>query len=406
MLGAQKDQALRVLMIHDRYVTRGGEDESTDMEAALLREHGHVLDILEMDNRAIARRRLLQTSVNAVWSRSAYRAVQQRLREGEYDLVHIQNFFPLFSPSVHYAVKSKGTPLVQSLHNYRLLCLNGMLFRSGRACEDCIGKLMPWPGVLHGCYRDSRAGSLVVASMLLAHRSLRTWSRKVDAFIAYSEFARDKLVQGGLPRERLIVKPNFVHPDPGRGGSQRDFVLMVGRLTEDKGILTLLEAWQQLAIPIPLKIIGDGPLGALVGEAARMRPWIESLGRLPLSEVYDQMGRARLLIFPTRLYETFGRVIIEAFAKETPVLASEIGAGGRLVEQGRTGLHFRSGDASDLAAKVQSAWEHPEECQRMGREGRRKYEQEYSSERNYALLMSAYETAIESNRSGGGRREG
>ena len=396
---------MKVLMIHDRYVTRGGEDESTDMEAALLREHGHALDLLEMDNRIITRSRWPRTSLDAVWSGSAYRVVQQRLRESDYDLVHVQNFFPLFSPSVHYAVKSQGKPLVQSLHNYRLLCLNGVLFRSGRICEDCVGKAVPWPGVLHGCYRGSRVGSLVVASMLTAHRTLRTWSRKVDVFVAYSEFARDKLVQGGLPRERLIVKPNFVHPDPGRGGSQRDFVLLVGRLTEDKGILTLLEAWQQLAVPIPLKIVGDGPLGALVGDAARKKPWIESLGRLPLSEVYDLMGRARLLVFPTRLYETFGRVVIEAFAKETPVLASEIGAGGRLVEQGRTGLHFRSGDASDLAAKVLWAWEHPEECQRMGREGRRTYEQEYSSERNYELLMSAYETAILRNRSGENQRE-
>ena len=398
-LGAPKRrQLVNVLMLHNRYLIRGGEDESTDAEAVLLREHGHEVDLFEMDNTGIAGGSLLQTGIDTVWSRGAYRAVRQKLQEKDYDLAHIQNFFPLFSPSVHYAIKDECKPIVQSLRNYRLLCLNGLLFRAGGTCQDCVGKAVAWPGVLHGCYRESRAGSLVVASMLATHRILRTWSRKVDVFLTSSEFARGIFIEGGLCADKIAVKPNFVHPDPGPGAGQREYIVLVSRLTEEKGIQTVLEAWQRLVVSIPLKIVGDGPLAEVVNEATRRMPWIENLGRRKLNEVYDLMGRARLALFPTELYETFGRVIIEAFAKGTPVLTSSMGSGSRLVHEGRTGLHYSARDPSDLAAKVRWAWEHPGECLEMGRAARGEYEAKYTADGNYPLLIDAYEAAILRNR--------
>lgn len=392
---------MRILMLHNRYLIRGGEDEVTDSEIALLRQYGCQVDLLELDNQAIARNNLFQTGIDTIWSRASYRMVKFQLQNKPYDLVHIQNFFPLFSPSVHHAAKSTGLPVVQVLHNYRLLCLNGLFYRHGRVCEDCLGRSIPLPGVVHSCYRASRMGSMVVAGMLTAHRFLRTWQQQVDMFYTLSEFARDKLIAGGLPAARIIVKPNFVYPDPGPSRKdQRDFILLVSRLEVEKGILTTLRAWQDYDLRIPLKIVGDGPLASSIEAAARQMPYIEYLGRKKLDEVLDLMGKAHLVLFPTNWYETFGRVIIEAYSRETPVLVSDIGAGSTLVDEGRTGLHFRHGDAGDLAEKVRWAWEHAREIAEMGRNARGEYEEKYTAEKNFQMLMEIYQKAISLNKEG------
>lgn len=385
---------MRILMFHNRYLSRGGEDESTDMEVELLRSYGHEVDLVEMHNRSLAEQNLLRVGMETVWSARVYRLVQQELGKKSYDLVHVQNFFPQFSPSIHHAAKAAGVTVVQSLRNYRLLCLNGLFYRDGRICEDCMGRSLPWPGVVHKCYRNSFPGSAVVASMLVSHRLLKTWHTRVDLFLALSEFARDKLIEGGLPADKIVVKPNFVHPDPGAGGGDRSYVLLVSRLVEEKGIPAVLKAWKKLDASIPLKIVGDGPLAQYVRNAVEGIPWVEVLGKRSLSEVYDLMGQSRFALFPTELYETFGRVIIEAYAKGTPVIASDLGAGGRLVNEGKTGLHFRPGDVDDLSQKVRWAWEHPKEMAAMGRNARREYEEKYTAEKNYKILMSIYERAI------------
>ena len=386
---------MRILMLHNRYLIRGGEDESTDIEATLLRDHGHLVDLFEMDNRVIAEKGMFSTGINTIWSRQAYWTVRKRLREGGYDLLHVQNYFPLFSPSVYYAASAENTPVVQALRNYRLICLNTIFFRDGRNCEDCMNKMLPWPGILHACYRGSIPGSTVVAGMLVTHRLLRTWHHKVDIFYTLSTFARDKLVEGGLPAEKIVVKPNLVHPDPGVGEDQRDYVLVVGRLVEEKGILTVLKAWEQFGLEIPLKIAGDGPLASAVEELAGKLPGVEYLGRISLPEVYSLLSRARLLLFPTQWYEVFGRVIVEAYAKGTPVLVSDIGSSSALVTEGKTGLHFIPGEPASLAEKVKWLWEHPVELAEMGRNARHEYETHYTGESNYKYLMGIYQQVLD-----------
>jgi glycosyltransferase involved in cell wall biosynthesis len=289
--------------------------------------------------------------------------------------------------------------VIQTLHNYRLLCPSAIFFRDGHACENCLGKLIPWPGVLHRCYRDSRAATGAVAAMLVVHRLLRTWERTVDIFIALTEFARQKFIQGGLPADRVVVKPNFVYPDPGPGAHDGGYALFAGRLSPEKGVRTLLAAWERLGPGIPLKIAGDGPLAREVARACERHPQIEWLGAQPLERVYALMGAAALVIAPSEWYETFGRVVVEAYAKGTPVIASDLGALAELVEDGRTGLRFRPGNPEDLAAKVAWAWRHPRELAAMGREARREYELKYTAERNYELLMEIYRLAIERARS-------
>jgi glycosyltransferase involved in cell wall biosynthesis len=389
---------MRVLMLHNRYVIRGGEDESTDMEVELLRASGCEVTLLELDNRSISGNNLLRTGVETIWSTRAYKWMFQKLQEHPYDLVHIQNFFPQFSPSVHYAAKAAGKPVIQALRNYRLLCVNGVFHRDGHTCEDCMGKSIPWPGVVHRCYRNSLPGSLTVAGMLTAHRVLHTWQKKVDVFVTLSNFARDKLIEGGLPSDKIVVKPNFVYPDPGIGTDARHCVVLVGRLVEEKGVLVVVQAWNRLGIRIPLKIVGDGPLAASIRNSVRHMPWVEVLNRTAVSEIFALMKQARFVLFPTELYETFGRVIVEAYATGTPVIASNIGAGCCLIVDGKSGLLFRPGDADDLARKVRWMWEHPQEVSAMGTNARREYEDRYTAQQNLAMLRIIYERAINANR--------
>jgi len=389
-------------MAHNRYRQRGGEDESTDAEMALLRSHGHeVVELIE-DNKELSGSSLPRAALDTVWSRASYEKARRTIRSRRVDVLHVQNSFPRISPSVYYAARSEGVPVVQTLRNYRLLCPNALFFREGRVCEDCLGKTLPWPGLLHACYRDSRAATAPVAAMLTAHRAMGTWRDAVDVYVSLSEFARGKFVEGGLPKDRIVVKPNFVHPDPGPGMGRGGFALFVGRLSPEKGVDTLLDAWDRLKVRLPLKIVGDGPLADRVEGAAAASPRrIEWLGRRPVGEVYELMGEASVLVFPSEWYETFGRVAAEAFAKGTPVIAAEIGAISELVEHGRTGLRFRPGDAEDLARKVQWAVNHPTELARMRLEARGEYERRYGAEANYHRLMEIYEMAAEKERARG-----
>jgi glycosyltransferase involved in cell wall biosynthesis len=282
---------------------------------------------------------------------------------------------------------------VQTLRNYRLICPNGLFFRDGGVCEDCLGKFIPYPGVLHACYRESRTATGVTAAMLAVHRTLRTWLSQVNVFITLSEFARQKFIAAGLPGEKIFVKPNFVASDPGMGSGSGDYVLYVGRLSVEKGLDTLLAAWKSLKAPVTLKIIGDGPLSEQVRQAARDMENVEWLGRQSLQQTYDLMGEAMVLVFPSKWYETFGRVAIEAFAKGTPVIASNIGAIAELVASERTGWLFQPGNAGNLAAQIDWAISHPQQRQAMRIEARKEFERFYTAAANYQKLMEIYQVA-------------
>ncbi|MEM9399960.1 MAG: glycosyltransferase [Verrucomicrobiota bacterium] len=381
---------MRILSVHNSYQIRGGEDESRQTEENLLRSHGHQIETYEISNDLISDMSSIQVAVRTLWSQKTYQDVSQILKKDKYDLVHVQNFFPLISPSIFYAVKSANVPVIQTLRNYRLLCPNALFFRDGGVCEDCLGKVIPYPGVVHSCYRDNMGASTVTASMLVLHRFLRTWQNKIDGYIALTQFAQSKFVEGGFPAEKIYVKPNFVDPDPGVGDGSGGYALFVGRLSVEKGLDTLLQAWELLGYSIPLKIIGDGPLAEEVKAATQESNRVEWLGRLPVHEVYDLMGRARFLVFPSKWYETFGRVAVEAFAKGTPVIASKIGAIAEIVDTGRTGLLFESGNPSDLAAKVNELISDEHRLAQMRVQVRDEFVNKYTAEKNYNALMDIY----------------
>jgi glycosyltransferase involved in cell wall biosynthesis len=390
---------MNILIIHNFYTQPGGEDVVFAAEKALLHERGHEIVEFVRRNDEINGIHYLGASVSVVWSRDSQRALRRLIETVRPDVAHFHNTFLRISPAAYYACKDTGIPVIQTLHNYRLLCPSAIFFRDGHACENCLGKFIPWPGVLHRCYRDSRAATGAVAAMLVVHRLLRTWERTVDVFIALTEFARQKFIEGGLPADRVVVKPNFVHPDPGPGAHDGGYALFAGRLSPEKGVRTLLAAWERLGAGIPLKIAGDGPLAREVARACERHPLIEWLGAQPLERVYALMGAAALVIVPSEWYEMFPRVVVEAYAKGTPVIASDLGALAELVEDGRTGLRFRPRDPEDLAAKVEWAWTQPRELAAMGREARREYELKYTAELNYELLMEIYRLAIERARS-------
>jgi len=384
---------MKLLLLHTYYQLSGGEDSVFEAEMSLLQNIGHAVLPLTFYNEDLVSFPSWQQAQLTLWNQEAYRRMRHTIRDYKPDLLHTHNTFPLASPAVIRAAKAEGIPVVMTLHNYRLLCVNALFFRRGWVCEDCLGRI-PWRGVLHGCYRDSRPASAVVAAMLTLHRALGTWNM-VDRFIALTEFARQKFIEGGFPPEKISVKPNFVHPDPGPGEGRGGYALFVGRLSPEKGLGTLLMAWERLGGKAPLKIVGDGPLAPEVQEAQKRIPGVEWLGRKAPEEVYALMGEASFLVFPSEWYEGFPKVLAEAFAKGLPVLASALGSQGSIVDHGRTGLHFRPGDPEDLAAKVEWLLAHPNELARMRKEARAEYEAKYTAEENYRQLMAIYQTVLE-----------
>jgi glycosyltransferase involved in cell wall biosynthesis len=386
---------MRILTLHNRYRFRGGEDESTESEIELLRERGHEIRTVFADNQSLSDEAAWKAGLSAVWNHASYRNTRRTIRDFRPDLVKVHNFFPLLSPSVHYAAQAEGVPVVQALHNYRLLCPGANFSRNGSVCEQCSSKPLAWPGILHGCYRSSRTATAAAAAMSAAHRLAGTWRERVQAFIAPSEFARHKFEEAGFPGEKLVVKPNFLVRDPGRGSGGQHFALFVGRLSPEKGIGTLLDAWQEAGKRLSLRIVGDGPLAGMVRQRAHRLPNVHVLGPRPIENVYELMGEAAFLVLPSECFETFGRVAVEAFAKGTPVVASNLGAMAEVVDDGRTGLLFRAGDAADLAAKVEWMASHPAEVRRMREEARAEFLAKYTAERNYRALMEIYERAIE-----------
>lgn len=384
---------MRVLTIHNYYQQLGGEEQIFATETALLEAYGHEVLRYTLNNHAITGMNPLLLK-KTVWNRSVYQELRSIIREQKPQIAHFHNTFPLISPAAYHAAKDEGIPVIKTLHNYRLICANGLFFREGKVCEDCLGAPFFLPGIIHGCYRGSRPGSAMVSAIKSFHWLLGTWSQTVDLFIAYSKFAMDKFIEGGIPAEKLAFKTNFLYPAPQPGEGKSGYGVFVGRLSVEKGLGVMVDAWRQLGGKIPLKIVGDGPMAGLVKEAVKEMPEIEWLGRLPLEQVYEVIGNAAFLVFPSEWYETFGRVAIEAFAKGTPVVASKIGAITELIDHERTGLHFRPSDPADLAEKINWLFANPLALSRMRQEARAEFEAKYQAADNYTRLIEIYESAI------------
>jgi glycosyltransferase involved in cell wall biosynthesis len=382
---------LTILILHNSYQLSGGEDRVFDAESRLLSSYGHKVLRFEISNELIKGMSPVALAKATFWNRTTYFRLQALLEKERPHIAHFHNTFPLISPSAYYACSEAGVPVVQTLHNFRILCPGGILYQGGKVCEACVGERFPWRSFVRACYRKSFVASFGLCAMLSVHTALHTWTTKVDIYIALTQFARKKFVQGGIPGRKIVVKPNFVEKSPSLFSKRTDSVLFVGRFSPEKGVRTMLKAWFHLR-GIPLRMVGDGPLkDELMGvvqekglKKVEIIPWISR------EEVLGMMATSRLLVFPSVCYEGFPMSLSEAFACGLPVIASRLGAMAEIVEDGRTGLHFIPGDPEDLAAKVEWAWEHPKEMSEMGRAARGEYEAKYTPERNYQMLMKIY----------------
>lgn len=379
---------MKILVAHNAYQHRGGEDAVVDAELALLRDHGHDVEVYRLHNDALNHMPRAAAALSTVWSQQSARDIEGLCECFSPDLIHVHNTFPLISPSLYWAAAKRAVPVVQTLHNFRLLCPQAIFLREGKICEDCVGKL-PWRAVTRKCYHQSALQSAVITGMLAAHRVIGTYHERVTRYIALNKFARAKYIEGGLPAELFRIKPNFVASATlpvydGRSGG-----LYVGRLSSEKG-LDVLAGAVRLSRAAEIDVIGSGPLEALARKAFGDR----YLGFRSLEEIMTRMSVARFLVLPSICYENSPRTIVEAFSCGLPVIASRLGALPDIVRDGVTGLLFNPGDPADLAEKIAWAAAHPGQMTRMGQAARAEYEAEYTPERNYEILMGIYDDAI------------
>jgi len=391
---------MKIILVHNQYQQPGGEDVVFNQERQLLESAGHKVVIyhrsnFEVDSYTGVKR--LALIPRTIWASDVRKEFAELLRTERPDIVHVHNTFVMISPSIYSACREAHVPVVQTLHNYRLLCPAANFFRNGKICEECVDHSL-LRSIRYGCYRGSRSATAAVALMLATHRHLGTWDRDVTSYIALTEFTRKKFVEGGLPAQKIFVKPNFVSPDPGLGSGNGDYALFAGRLSPEKRVNTVLAAWSLLGNRVPLMVIGGGPERAeLEKEARNIGLNITFRGQLAREQTLEAIRHARFMVVPSEWYETFGVIIVEGFACGIPVICSRLGAMQELVDDRRTGLHFTPGNADDLAEKVDWALNNPALMRSYGKEARQEYEKKYTAEKNYPILMDIYQRAITAN---------
>lgn len=384
---------MKILLVHNRYQQKGGEDAVFETERSLLEQSGAEVDVHEVHNaqiKSLADR--ASAFLHVARNRDAAGAVLSRLEAGgkPFDLVHIHNFMPLLSPWLHRCLSDAGLPVVQTLHNYRLLCANGMLMRQNRICELCLGSRHH--ALLHRCYKGSLPGTFAMLRMQRASIGDPRWTGSVSRFIALTRFARDKFVTAGIPAEKIAVKGNSaLDPGPFPADGERSGALFVGRIAPGKGVELLLQAWR-LVPDIALTVVGDGP--GLERARAIAPPGVSFAGPLPRAEVIAHMRRAAFLVMPSTWYEGFPMVLAETMACGLPVIASRLGGLAELVEHERTGLLFEPGDAADLARVVRRGFGSGQGRAAMAEHARSAYEQNFSPRANLGQLLDIYRAAI------------
>jgi glycosyltransferase involved in cell wall biosynthesis len=391
---------VRILLVHNFYgsTAPSGENQVFDAEKALLRAHGHEVAEFTRHSDTIrkhgvwgAARGALATPWNP-WMTSAIKSVVGRFQP---HIVHVHNTFPLISPGIFHAIGTKSARVL-TLHNYRLFCPAGIPMRSGKVCTDCLEAGSSWPSLQHGCYRNSRVATLPLAMSVALHRFIGTWTKEVDAFIALSDFQRQRMAEAGLPLAKVHVKPNF-YPGlpPVLPWCQRTpYVVFVGRLSAEKGVVSLLRAWGAWGPGAPeLRLVGDGDLKARLEQMASGLP-VRFLGQLSSAKAQEQIAGARLLILPSECYEGFPMVVREAFAFGTPVGISDIGPLPSIVTHGTNGVVFIPADPQSLLCQVRAAWETPGLLEQLAYGARAEFETRYTEVTNYETLLSIYRHAV------------
>ena len=390
-----RDHVMRILIAHNRYQQPGAEDQVFAAEADLLADRGHEVIRYELHNNSIKTTGKLKVARNTIWNPQSAESVQRLVRHNQIEVAHFHNIFPVMSPSVYRAARDEGAAVVQTLHNFRLICPGNTLFRDNHLCSDCVGKALLWPSVLHACYRGDRQATAVSAAMLAYHRARGTWSNNVDVYVALSEFNRALFCRAGFAETSIFVKPNFLKSDPGSGARERTGALFVGRLIPEKGISTLLAAWKRIGSKLPLTIFGDGPLRDEVASAAESSDGaIRWLGWRSRSDVDEALGTASVVIAPSVWIEAGPLSVIESFARGTPVIASHLGSLAEFVKPDVSGYLFDPGNPASLVEAVEKFLSLPDCGSSMGETARRIFCDTYSAGPAYNNMLALYAFAI------------
>lgn len=395
---------MKILIVHNFYKSSApsGEDGVFWVERELLQSNGIDVITFEKHNDDITRfsnHEKFFLPFSLFWSRKTYNQLRTLIEKEKPDVAHFHNIWYLTSPSAYYACQAARVPVVQTLHNFRFFCSNGLLMNNGRLCEGCVNKL-PWRAIAYGCYRGSRLYSIPIALMQSFHRGIGTWWDKIDSYIALTEFSKKKFVECGLPAKKIFVKPNFLPNPPDPSYTHDGYGVFLGRLSIEKGLYILADAFKMLQtrsiVPLSLKIVGDGPLRKQLSDKIRYEkiPNLELIGRKNPSECMKLLRRARFMVMPSIWYEGFPMAVREAFACGKLVIASRLGALAELVEDGKTGLLFEPGNAQDLASKIKWTLENESACVEMGKNARRVFEEKYTAENNYKMLMKIYHSIL------------
>ena len=409
---------MRVLVLHNRYrpTAPSGENAVVDQETAALRAAGHEVQLVQRHSAEIEQWSALHRAAlpaQVLWSRSSQRLLAEQLEAFAPDVVHVHNTFPLLTPAVLRTCAAAAVPVVATVHNYKLACANGELFRDGALCHDCLGGAAA-PAVKNGCYRSSRVATVPVVAARGLHA--RAWRELVSAYVFISAAQRDLLAPLGFPTQRCFVKHNFVAdplgaapPDVPDGPSTRQpseapysspVVAFVGRLDEAKGVPLLMAAWEGMRARRPdgalrLVVAGGGPLAGEVERWAARRPEVEFVGLVPRSAVAQVLAGARAAVVPSQWEETFGLVAVEAMAVGTPPVVTDHGALPELVRDGRDGATFPAGDARALADLLADVEDRPARWAALGRRARSRYLEHFTEQRNVAQLEQVYRYAVE-----------
>jgi glycosyltransferase involved in cell wall biosynthesis len=394
---------LKILCAHNYYGSSApsGENIVFENEIELLQIRCHeVVQFLRHSDEIRARGVIgtVQGALSTPWNPWSAAAIRREVERFHPDVVHVHNIFPLLSPAIFHTIGHRAARVL-TLHNYRLFCPAAIPMRAGRVCTACLDRKSSWPALRHGCYRGGRLATAPLAFSVSLHRWIGTWTRQVDAFIALTEFQQKLMVEAGLPIDRVHVKPNFYagNPEAVPWRQRGDYVVFVGRLSIEKGVEDLIRAWLKWGESgLELRILGDGPLRESLQKMASSLPGvrIRFFGQLPAVDAERQIAEAQLLVLPSVWYETFGLVILEAFAYSTPVAVSNIGALPSIVQHGISGVVFEPGNPESLLQQVRTAWETPGMLERLGAGARAEFEAKYTEEVNYKMFMAIYEQAI------------
>ena len=389
---------MKILQVHNRYIRLGGEDTVLELEKELLEAHGHAVDSFgvsneDLDSTGIVNK--LKLGAMTLWSQKSYRSIAEYLESSPPDIVHVHNTFPQLSPSIYWAIKKSGISMVQTLHNYRLTCANGLLMREGKPCELCVDGL-PLPALKHRCYRDSILSTGALVGMQQLHKTIGTFKYKVDAYIALSSFAKDIMVRAGLPEEKVLVKPNFVtKPEIDVAPKRKKQVMFLGRLAYEKGVDLLLDAWKVADTQdYELLIVGDGEDRVALEEQAQGMDGVEFVGWLERPAALAEVAASSFLVMPSRWYEGLSMVLLESLSLGTPAIVPNVAAFLDVVTKD-TGFFFNQQEPSSLAPVLEQALKtSPQAWQDMSQASMARHQEHYSPEVNYQQLIAIYESLL------------